>query len=152
MNDMIRQFQSTDAVICSKLIHDCLQKDLSLSPLLREKMQQQETPERMLERDRLFYTAVYESKNRILGIAGLDMNEIRLLYVSPDHQYQGIGRALVDHIQSMTPGALFQDIFVYSSLPSVGFYKACGFEEKGPYSFTVDGMIIPTVFLTFSLR
>jgi N-acetylglutamate synthase-like GNAT family acetyltransferase len=148
---MIRQFQSADAVDCSKLIHACLQKDLSLSPLLREKMRQQETSERMLERNRLFYTAVYESKNRILGIVGLDMNEIRLLYVSPDHQYQGIGRALVDHIQSMTPGAFFQDIFVYSSLPSVGFYKACGFGEKGPFHFNFDGWSIPTVFLTFKI-
>jgi N-acetylglutamate synthase-like GNAT family acetyltransferase len=149
---MIRQFQSADAAVCSQLIQACLRKDDSLSPLLRAKMLQHETPEKTLERNRLFYNAVYESENRIRGIIGLDMNEIRLLYVSPDQQHRGIGRALFDHIRSLTPSALFQDIFVYSSLPSVGFYRACGFKEKGPFPFNLDGSIIPTVFMTFSLH
>jgi len=149
---MIRQFRDTDAAACSQLICDCLQSDLSLSPLLREKMQEQETPEAMLKRSGLFYTAVYEFETRILGIAGLDMNEIRLLCVSPKSQRQGIGRMLWDHIRPMAPSALFPDIFVYSSLQSASFYKACGFIEKGPYHFDFDGLLIPTIFLTFSLR
>jgi N-acetylglutamate synthase-like GNAT family acetyltransferase len=110
-----------------------------------------ETPETMLERARLFYMAVYESENRILGIVGLDMNEIRLLYVSPESQRRGIGRMLLDHIRPLVPDTLFQDIFVYSSLQSVGFYKACSFKEKGPFHFDFDGKSIPTIFLTFCL-
>jgi N-acetylglutamate synthase-like GNAT family acetyltransferase len=148
---MIRQFRDTDDAACSQLICDCLQNDPSLSPLLREKMRKHETPETMLLRARLFYMAVYESENGILGIVGLDMNEIRLLFVSPESQRQGIGRMLLDHIEPMVPHALFPDIFVYSSLQSVGFYKAYGFIEKGSFSFDFDGMPIPTVFLTFCL-
>ena len=145
---MIRQFRDTDNVACSQLICDCLHNDRSLSPLLREKMRKHETPETMLARARLFYTAVYESENRILGIVGLDMNEIRLLYVSPESQRRGIGRMLLDYIRPMVPGALFPDIFVYASLQSVGFYKAYGFTEKGSLDFDFDGKPIPTVFLT----
>jgi N-acetylglutamate synthase-like GNAT family acetyltransferase len=149
---MIRQFRDNDDAACSQLICDCLQNDQSLSPLLREKMRKHETPETMLARARLFYLAVYESENRILGIVGLDMNEIRLLCVSPESQHQGIGRMLWDHIRPMVPDALFPDIFVYSSLPSVGFYKAHGFTENGPFNFDFDGTPIPTVFLTFCLN
>jgi N-acetylglutamate synthase-like GNAT family acetyltransferase len=149
---MIRQFRDKDAAACSHLIRECLQNDRSLSPLLQEKIRLQETPEAMLERTRLFYTAVYESENRILGIVGLDMNEIRLLYVSPESQRQGIGRMLLSHIQPMVPGTLFRDIFVYSSLQSAGFYKTCGFTEKGLFHFDSGGLLIPTVFLTFSLH
>jgi N-acetylglutamate synthase-like GNAT family acetyltransferase len=148
---MIRQFRDTDAIACSKLICDCLQNDKSLSLFLRKKMLEQETPETMRMRAKLFYNAVYESENRILGIAGLDMNEIRLLYVSPESQRRGIGRMLLDHIRPMVPGALFPDIFVYSSLQAADFYKAYGFTEKGPYPFNFCGIHIPTVFLTLTL-
>ena len=106
----------------------------------------------MNERARLFYVAVYESENRILGVAGLDMNEILLLYVSPEHQRRGIGRALFEHLRAMVPGILFQDIFVYSSIQAVGFYRACGFIEKGPFCFDLAGAPLPTVFMVLPIR
>jgi N-acetylglutamate synthase-like GNAT family acetyltransferase len=107
-----------------------------------------EMPQSMLERAGLFYIAIFEEETRIVGVAGLDMNEIRLLFVLPDRQRSGIGRALLDHIKAMAPGVLFSDIFVYSSLQSVGFYKACGFAEKGPYEFDIGGETLSTVFMT----
>ncbi len=106
----------------------------------------------MEERARLFYVAVYESGNQILGVAGLDMNEIRLLCVSPGHRRSGIGRALLEHLQSMVPSILFPDVFVYSSLQGRDFYKACGFLEKGPVDFDYDGEKLPTFFMTFPIR
>jgi N-acetylglutamate synthase-like GNAT family acetyltransferase len=130
------------------LIHACLQEDFTMSPALREKLRNSESPQNMEERARLFYLAVYEAEDRILGVAGLDMNEIRLLYVSPEHQRRGIGRALLDHIKAMAPGEFFSDIFVYSSLQAVGFYKACGFSENGQVHFDIGGELLRTVFMT----
>jgi N-acetylglutamate synthase-like GNAT family acetyltransferase len=149
---MIRQFRPEDALACCTLIHACLAEDNSLSPGLREKLLSSETPQTMVERSRLFYVAIYESENGILGIAGLDMNEIRLLFVSPEHRRSGIGRALLDFIQSMVPGILFQDIFVYSSLAGREFYKARGFIEKGPVNFEVDGEPLRTIFMSRPIR
>jgi N-acetylglutamate synthase-like GNAT family acetyltransferase len=105
----------------------------------------------MIERARLFYMAVYESEDRILGTVGLDLNEIRLLFVAPESRQQGIGRSLLEHVKSMVPSALFPDIFVYSSLQAAGFYKACGFKEKGFCSFDLGGEFLPTVFMAFSI-
>lgn len=105
----------------------------------------------MEERARLFYVAVFEAENRILGIAGLDMNEIRLLCVSPEHRRQGIGKALLQHLRAMVPGMLFSDLFVYSSLEGRDFYRSCGFEEKGLVSFDVAGEKLPTIFMTLPL-
>lgn len=105
----------------------------------------------MNERSKLFYVSVYESRNRILGIAGLDMNEIRLLYVSPKHQNHGTGRALLEHLIPMVPAALFSDIFVYSSIQAVGFYKACGFVEKGPFRFDLGVETLPVIFMTLPI-
>ena len=145
---MIRQFQYQDATSCSRLIHACLQNDPLYSLALREKISGLETAQAMMERARLFYVAVYESDDGILGVAGLDMNEIRLLCVSPEHRRLGIGQALLEHIKAMVPGFLFSDIFVYSSLQAVGFYRAGGFCEKGPFVFDLDGEQLQTIFMT----
>ena len=145
---MIRQFQHRDAASCSRLIHACLENDPSYSLTLREKMRRIETAEAMTERARLFYVAAFESQDEILGIAGLDMNEIRLLCVSPQHRRLGIGRALFEHIKAMVPGFLFSDIFVYSSRQAIEFYRACGFAEKGPFVFDVGGEQLQTIFMT----
>jgi N-acetylglutamate synthase-like GNAT family acetyltransferase len=149
---MIRQFRFEDARACSALIHACLAKDPSLSPGLREKLLISETPQAMEERSRLFYVVVDESEEGILGIAGLDMNEIRLLCVAPEQRRKGIGRALLAHIQKMVPGILFPDIFVYSSMEGRSFYRACGFVEKGPVDFAIDGEQLRTVFMVLRLR
>lgn len=105
----------------------------------------------MKERARLFYIAVYESGDRILGLAGLDMNEIRLLHVLPEYQRRGIGRLLLEHIKSMVPPDLFTEIFAYSSQQAVGFYKACGFVDKGLFAFELDGEALQTVFMVFPI-
>jgi len=120
--------------------------------ILREKLRGSETPLTMNERARLFYVAVCELGNQILGVAGLDMNEIRLLYVSPEHQRRGIGRTLFEHFKAMVPGTLFPDIFVYSSIQAVGFYKTCGFIEGGPFIFDIGGHPLRTIFMTFPTR
>jgi N-acetylglutamate synthase-like GNAT family acetyltransferase len=148
---MIRQFQPQDAPSCCQLIHACLESDASLAPTLRQKICCMETPQSMMERARLFYVAIVEEENRIVGVAGLDMNEIRILCVSPDRHRSGIGRALLNHIKAMTPAILFSDIFVYASLQSTRFYKACGFSEKGPFLFDFDGETLSTVFMTFPI-
>jgi hypothetical protein len=104
----------------------------------------------MIDRSRLFYMAVYESHGRISGLVGLDLNEIRLLFVSPGSRRQGIGRALLEHVKSMVPPVFFTDIFVYSSIQAVGFYQGCGFKERGSCSFDLRGESLPTVFMTLS--
>lgn len=133
------------------MIDECLEGDPSYSPALRRKIRNIETPENMTERARLFYIAVYESGGRILGVTGLDMNEIRLLHVSPEHRRQGIGRRLLEHIMDMVPPELFSDIFVYSSPQAAGFYRACGFVDKGPFTFDIDGGALETLFMAFPL-
>jgi GNAT superfamily N-acetyltransferase len=148
---MIRQFQPEDASSCCQLIHDCLANDSTISSELREKIGISETPRSMVERAMLFYVAVCELEGRIAGLVGLDMNEIRLLYVSPGYQKRGIGRLLLEHIKPMVPKALFSDIFVYASLQAIDFYKGCGFIDRGSFTFDIDGEPLHTIFMTFSI-
>jgi GNAT superfamily N-acetyltransferase len=145
---MIRLFRPEDASACCRIIHACLEADDSYPSALRAKIRAGETAESMKERAELFYVAVYEEENRILGFAGLCMNEIRLLYIAPDFQRRGIGRSLFEHIKAMVPGALFPEIFVYSTIGASGFYGACGFKDKGPFVFDLGSESLPTIFMS----
>lgn len=147
---MIRQFRIEDAAACRRVIHDCLIHDMSISTTIRERLLDAETLASIEERGRLFYVAVHETDGCIDGLAGLDMNEIRILCVSPGRQGRGIGKSLVEHLLSMVPDIPFREIFVYSSRPAAGFYRSLGFVEKGPVAFDVEGEELETIFMTRS--
>jgi GNAT superfamily N-acetyltransferase len=149
---MIRQFRAEDATACSNVIHACVERDPQISAALRDRLLRSESPEEMLQRASLFYVAVYDSDEGILGVAGLDMNEIRLLYVVPEHQDEGIGGALLTHLESMIPPALFSDIFVYSTFAAVDFYRAHSYAADGEFTFDIDGEPLAAVFMKKAIR
>ena len=149
---MIRQFKVEDASACCDLIRACVQDDLSIPEALRARILATETPQSVIERASLYYVAVYEWERRIVGMAGLDLNEVRLLFVSPARRRAGIGRVLIEHLKAMVPGTFFFDIFVYASMQSVEFYRSCGFVEKGPFELDFDKGKLRTVFMTFLIR
>ncbi len=134
------------------LVRACIEEDSSISASLRKRILEGELPDTMRERAKLFYVAVYELESRVLGIVGLDMNEIRLLCVLPEYQRRGIGRSLLDHIRPMVPKDFFSDIFVYSALQAIGFYRACGFTEKGYVCFNLGVESLRTMFMTSPVR
>jgi GNAT superfamily N-acetyltransferase len=145
---MIVQFKPEDARACSDLIRACIDADASIQSELRRIMLMRESPEAMVERARLFYVAVYRAALGVKGVGAVDMNEIRLLYVSPPYQRQGIGRALLMHLEEMVPSALFPDVFTYSTSAAEGFYQACGYASGGRHPFDFEGHELQTVFMT----
>jgi N-acetylglutamate synthase-like GNAT family acetyltransferase len=149
---MIRQFHAEDAPACSGIIRACLVTDPQMPASLRDGLLRSETEEAMVQRAASFYVAVHESEEGILGVGGLDLNEVRLLYVCPPHQGRGVGSALLSHLESMVPAALFADIFVYSTFASVDFYRARGFSARGEYAFEFGPNQLTTVFMTKPIR
>jgi N-acetylglutamate synthase-like GNAT family acetyltransferase len=149
---MIRQFKVEDAPACCDLIRACIQEDISIPERLRARILAIETPQSMIQRASLYYLAVYEWESLILGLAGLDLNEVRLLFVSPARRRAGIGRALIEHLQAMIPGTFFTDMFVYASTRSVEFYRSCGFVDRGTVELDTGEEKLPTVFMTLPIR
>ena len=145
---MIRQFRPDDAGACSNVIRACIRVEAGLSEALRERMLTVETPEAMRARARMYYVAVFESDAGVAGVGAVEMNEIRLLYVAPEHQGKGIGLSLLAHLESMVPAGLFSDTFVYSSLAAEGFYQAQGYQARGPHPIIIGGERLSTVFMT----
>jgi GNAT superfamily N-acetyltransferase len=149
---MIRQFHPDDAAPCVEVVHACIRFDPWLSRELRELLIAAESAATLRERAKLHYVAVEESEGRIGGVGGIDLNEIRLLFVDPGRQGTGIGGALLGHLEALAPPALFPDVFVYATPSAEGFYRSRGYAARGRHGFDVRGTTIPTVFMVKDLR
>src|SRR5512137_1215370 len=98
--EYIRQFQPADAEACSRLIRACLIRDSVVAESARQNVLSSETPELMLERARNFYVAVCIAGDELVGLGAVDLNEIRLLFIAPEHRRRGMGRALLGHLEA----------------------------------------------------
>ena len=74
-------------------------------------------------------TTVYEAGGRVVGFLSLIGNEVGAIFVDPDHQGRGIGRALMDGARDSRP---FLELNVFEA-NSAGrrFYETYGFELVG---------------------
>jgi len=125
---MIREFRPDDARPCCELIRASIRDDRSIDAPVRALILESESPESVRERARLYYLAVYESEGSALGVAGLDLNEVRLLFVSPGHRRRGIGRALMRAFLEGFRGTVYLEVRE-SNQAARAFYKSLGFQE-----------------------
>ena len=143
----IRPFQPLDAEACLNVIRSALLQDKSIpSPALKELLRK-ETVDSIRQRASLFYLAVCLADNEIAGVAGIDFNEVRLLYVAPHEQRKGFGTALLGHLEAMVPREFFADVFAYCSEASQGFYRRLGYADRGEHRFEVGGETLRTRFM-----
>jgi len=74
-------------------------------------------------------TTVYEADGRVVGFLSLVGNEVGGIFVDPDYQGRGVGRALMD---SVSRGRVTLELDVFEANHSArGFYAAYGFEVIG---------------------
>jgi len=144
----IRQFQPSDAVACFELISACIEQDLNTSESLRADLFQLETPDSIRERAGLYYLAVWELGNEITGVGGVEINEIRLLFVAPEHQSSGHGTELLKHLEGMVPPALCTEILVHSTLSAEPFYRRHGYKPVGRNSFRLAHSVLETILMS----
>lgn len=71
-------------------------------------------------------TVVWEHENRVIGFLSLVGNEVGAIFVDPDHQGQGVGRALMDWASEARP-YLELDVFE-ANARGRSFYEAYGFK------------------------
>ena len=74
-------------------------------------------------------TWVALSNGEVVGFISLVGNEIGGLFVDPDHQGQGFGRALTDHARALH-GTLELEVFT-ANTAGREFYERYGFEQIG---------------------
>lgn len=68
-----------------------------------------------------------EDKN-VIGTVSLGKNQIGELYVDPDYAGRGIGEKLLRFIEKYAKSKDISNIYLFSTLPSEGFYKKNGYK------------------------
>lgn len=71
-------------------------------------------------------TSVFQKSGRVAGFVSMVGNEVGGIFVSPKHQNQGIGHALLDHVAATRP---YLELEVFKA-NTIGrrFYDAYGFQ------------------------
>ena len=72
-------------------------------------------------KDKYFVVAFRNEK--IVGTGSLKENEIQNMFVDPDFQRKGIGKAIVFHLESHAKDLNLKLIILSSSITAINFYK-----------------------------
>lgn len=77
---------------------------------------------------------VAEDDKAVIGFGQLDAakREIEAVYVLPDRQGQGVGRALLQELESRAKTAGIDKLWLSATLNAVPFYERAGFNTEGP--------------------
>jgi predicted N-acetyltransferase YhbS len=96
--------------------------------------------------DRVLIVAIDESD--IVGFAQFNprLSSIEAVHVSPKHAGRGIGRALVNEVETKARSLGTCKITANSSLNAVAFYSKCGYLRRGPGKYRCkSGVELETV-------
>lgn len=120
---MIRQYTEDD---CEPIIDIWFAASLAATPFLSEDFLTEER-----ENIRTIWLAraetwVYETEGEVVGFLSLIGNEVGAIFVHPDTQGRGIGKALMDHAASLHDD-LFLDVFEDNAVGR-RFYDRYGFK------------------------
>ena len=73
---------------------------------------------------------VAELDGAVVGVGGLSGEDIKLNYVDPDHQFQGISKALMAALEGQMAASGVVRARLYSTATARGFYRAIGWIDE----------------------
>lgn len=143
---MMRLFTSEDENDCKYIVKRCFEETVDLDHKAREYFINEFTKDGFwLSEARTFPLYVYESSNKIVATVGLDVNEVKRMYVNPDLQGMGIGTEIIEYLKNLAKENKQQELFLYSWKSSVGFYKKVGFISVREFIYEEQEIKVPLV-------
>jgi GNAT superfamily N-acetyltransferase len=86
---------------------------------------------------------VAESTGPLLGFAALRGDNVLAVYVSPDHQHRGVGKALLAALEDDARQRHILELHLESTLNALDFYASRGFRRVGPSIRIMHGVEVP---------
>lgn len=82
-----------------------------------------------------FYVATDNNQVIGTGMINIDIGKIDAIFVHPNHMRKGIGKKIVEFLESIAQLHGLETLNLESTLNAAAFYRACGFEgnEVGTY-------------------
>lgn len=131
MEDLIRMATREDAANISELIVNTLRvsNGRDYSPDVIEQVQRSFSPQAVLVLlgKRQVYVATLNQ--HIVATASLDQDVVRSVFVEPGCQGKGLGKRLMERLQSVAVSQGFNKLHVPSSITAEGFYRSLGFDR-----------------------
>lgn len=131
MEDQIRIATGEDAAMISELIVNTLRESNGhdYSPDVIEQVQRSFSPQAILDLlgKRQVYVATFNQ--HIVATASLDQDVVRSVFVAPGCQGKGLGKRLMEKLESVAVSQGFTKLHVPSSITAEGFYQSLGFDR-----------------------
>ena len=136
---IIRRFTEQDAQAVSKLIITTMRisntKDYQAE--LMEELVKTETPEHVLQRASWTHFYVAEEAGKIIGCGAIgpywgkeDESSLFTIFVHPEWQGKGIGRAIVETLEQDEFALRARRIEIPASITGLPFYRKLGYDFK----------------------
>ncbi|WP_447801286.1 N-acetyltransferase family protein [Pseudomonas kilonensis] len=129
MGYLIRNAMAADAPAISQTIINALRQSNAqdYSSEIIDQVAQSFSPLAILQllTQRQVLVAIVD--NHIVATASLDQDVVRSVFVEPSYQGQGLGRHLMERLQSIAINAGLNLLRVPSSITAEGFYASLGF-------------------------
>lgn len=127
----IRKFKIADANSLSALIRKTIK--VSNGPHYAKKyiniLVKWNSPENLIEKSKRRKIFVAVKNNILVGTVGLDKDRITSVFVSPLHQFKGIGKMLLRRAERAAKKAKIKKIWTRASVNAVGFYQKQGYQK-----------------------
>ncbi|MBO4746649.1 MAG: GNAT family N-acetyltransferase [Clostridiales bacterium] len=147
----IRRFTNEDAKSVSDLIRNTIKisnaKDYPEDII--ELLDQTETPEHVIERAGWTHFYVVEEDGKIIGCGAIgpfwgkeDESSLFTIFVDPDYQGKGIGRSIVETLETDEFFLRAKRIEIPASITGVPFYRKLGYDYKDGITEPDDEHII----------
>ena len=101
--------------------------------------------------ERSYYVAMLESRVIGAGAIDLDSGRIDAMCVAPEYIGTGVGKRLMQYLETLAREAHIRRLHLESSLNAVPFYQACGFaclkeaQYQSPRGFTLDCILMEKI-------
>lgn len=131
MDYLIRNATNADAPAISRTIISALRESnvQDYSAEIIEQVARSFSPPAILHLLSERQVLVATTGSHIVATASLDNDIVRSVYVDPRHQGKGVGRRLMEKLQSLAINAGLNQLRVPSSITAEGFYASLGFEK-----------------------
>jgi L-amino acid N-acyltransferase YncA len=86
---------------------------------------------RWIESERSYNVVAVNAQGQVLGFASMSGAEIMLNYVLPEALYQGIGKGMLQALESHAIASGVEHIELMSTIPAKAFYERNGYVSNG---------------------